>query len=76
MNIGMLWFDNDPKRDLEGKVTDAAEYYRKKYGRKPTVCFVNPAMAEKKELKAGGVEVKTSDTILPNHLWIGSQEPA
>ncbi len=29
MNIGMLWFDNDPKADLEAKITGAAGYYEK-----------------------------------------------
>ena len=32
MNIGMLWFDNDKKTDLAGKITRAADYYRNKYG--------------------------------------------
>ena len=71
MNIGMLWFDNDPKVDLPQKVTRAADYYRKKYGEAPTLCYINPAMLEKGETGAGKIEVKTSPTIMPNHLWIG-----
>ncbi len=35
MDIGLLWFDNDPEVDLAGKVTRAAEYYRVKYGEDP-----------------------------------------
>lgn len=30
MITGMLWFDNNPKNTLTGKITEAAEYYRKK----------------------------------------------
>jgi hypothetical protein len=76
MNIGMLWFDNDPKVDLPQKVTRAADYYRKKYGEAPTLCYVNPAMLDKDaagkgEKPAVPVEVKSSATIMPNHLWIG-----
>lgn len=44
MKIGMLWFDNDPHTDLAAKVERAASYYRSKYGKTPTVCFVHPSM--------------------------------
>ena len=71
MNYGMLWFDNDPDADLPKKIDRAAAYYRKKYGLAPTICYVNPKMAPEKKGKAGEVEIKTSPTILPNHLWIG-----
>lgn len=44
MNLGMLWFDNDPKVTLDIKVERAAAYYRHKYGKTPTLCFVHPTM--------------------------------
>ncbi len=44
MNIGMLWFDNDPKIELAAKVRRAAQYYRTKYGKNPTLCYVHPSM--------------------------------
>lgn len=44
MNLGMLWFDNDPKATLDSKVERAAAYYRHKYGKTPTLCFVHPTM--------------------------------
>ena len=44
MNVGMLWFDNDPRVNLETKLERAAAYYRTKYGRTPTLCFVHPSM--------------------------------
>ena len=44
MNLGMLWFDNDPKAALDAKVERAAAYYRHKYGKTPTLCFVHPTM--------------------------------
>jgi hypothetical protein len=44
MNIGMLWFDNDPKVNLDTKIERAAMYYAKKYGKNPTLCFVHPSM--------------------------------
>lgn len=71
MNIGMLWFDNDPKTDLSVKIEEAAKYYQKKYGQMPNVCMINPSMLTKKKKGPNGVKVTTSPTILPNHLWIG-----
>jgi len=79
MNVGMLWFDNDPKTELSAKVERAASYYRNKYGSTPTLCFVHPTMlaklipgnAEQTGYKAAGVEVRSTRSVLPNHFWIG-----
>jgi len=71
MNIGMLWFDNDIKADLSTKVQRAADYYRTKYGRTPNVCFVHPSMLPTPVNQAAGVELRTSRSVLPNHLWLG-----
>ena len=78
MNVGMLWFDNDPKTELALKIERAVDYYRKKYGRSPTLCFVHPSMIAKTAspepeapLKAAGVEVRSSRSVLPNHFWLG-----
>ncbi len=72
MNSGMLWFDNDPKTELPEKITQAATYYKKKYGLTPTTCFVNPKMVEKKKSKQGNIEVRATKTIMPHYLWIGA----
>ncbi|HJW91958.1 MAG TPA: hypothetical protein VJ436_15090 [Anaerolineales bacterium] len=82
MNIGMLWFDNDTKSDLNTKIERAASYYQNKYGKLPNLCFIHPSMAEglikevepKEDLptiKAGEVEVRATRAVLPNHFWIG-----
>lgn len=77
MQLGMLWFDNDPHSDLPAKVTRAAAYYRRKYGRSPHLCFVNPVMLDEvKKLKAGDVVVEPSPAILPNHFWLGCRTPS
>jgi len=44
MNVGMLWFDNDPRTALPVKVARAADYYRRKYGLIPDTCLVHPSM--------------------------------
>jgi hypothetical protein len=79
VNIGMLWFDNDPKIVLSIKVARAADYYRKKYGQSPTLCFVHPSTMlgttpdpeTEASLKRAGIEIRSTRTILPNHFWIG-----
>jgi hypothetical protein len=89
MNVGMLWFDNDPKANLDAKIARAATYYRDKYGLTPTLCFVHPCMLGNGKLKdrsleidvengtsgksfaACGVEIRSNQSILPNHFWIG-----
>lgn len=82
MNIGMLWFDNDPKAEIGIKIERAASYYRTKYGKAPNLCFVHPSMlggdavsqAAEQTVdapKSVAVEVRASRSVLPNHFWIG-----
>lgn len=83
MNIGMLWFDNDPKSALDAKIERAASYYRNKYGKLPTLCYVHPCMlptggpsngtaeAGQAGFRSAGLEVRPTRTVLPNHFWIG-----
>ena len=78
MNVGMLWFDNDPRTALIAKVSRAADYYQQKYGLIPDLCFVHPSMlGEPPALVdglAGKVAIRSNRAILPGHLWIGTEE--
>jgi hypothetical protein len=75
MDMGMLWFDDNPAASMADKVTKAASYYASKYGRKPTICFVNPGMLDgKSECKTSGMEIRTSRTIQRHHFWLGIQQ--
>lgn len=75
MNIGLLWFDNNPEADLASKVSKAADYYRVKYGEDPDLCFVHPSMlTERQKRRAGTVAIRSNSTVLPNHYWIGVQQ--
>jgi hypothetical protein len=74
MNIGMLWFDNDPKADLDIKVQRAATYYWQKYGKAPDVCYVHPSMLAAEYAQHGKIEIRASRSVLPYHLWIGVQQ--
>lgn len=84
MNVGMLWFDNDPKAELNTKVERAVAYYRTKYGKAPTICFVHPSMIKENGakpqpdevsqaivLRSVGVIIRSNRSVLPNHFWIG-----
>jgi len=73
MDIGMLWFDNDPKSDVKTKVQKAAAYYREKYGDDPNLCFVHPSMISEPKTEAGEISVCSNKSMLPNHFWIGVQ---
>jgi len=74
MNTGMLWFDNDPKTALTAKIERAVDYYRKKYGRSPNLCLINPGMVEKETPEKGEITVRAYRPVLPGHLWIGIEE--
>ena len=39
MEAGMMWYCTDEKPEAD-KVREAAQYFRDKYGEKPTVCYV------------------------------------
>lgn len=78
MEIGMLWFDNDPKADLLEKIQRATAYYRQKYGVNPDVCFLHPTMLPQNGSETASsrpplanVELRTSKSVLPNYFWIG-----
>ncbi len=78
MNIGMLWFDNDPKAEIDTKIKRAADYYHNKYGVIPDLCVIHPSMvgsgalpSQEEKMRSGNIEVRTSRSVLPNHFWIG-----
>lgn len=74
MDIGMMWFDNDPKTDLTAKIERAAEFYKSKYGRIPTLCLVNPKSLTEGMSISGNIAVRSQTMVLPGHLWIGLEE--
>ncbi len=71
MKTGMLWFDNSDQRDLEAKLQRAIAYYESKYGVRPTVCYVHPSFLAGNLKRIAGLELRTSNTILPHHFWLG-----
>ena len=75
METGMLWFDNDPKSTLQGKIALAAKYYAGKYGRIPDTCYVNPSGLPDGLMQVGPIRVRAWRSVMPSHLWIGVDDP-
>jgi hypothetical protein len=79
MEVGLLWYDSDPKRGLEDKIGQAAQRYREKYGRWPNTCYVHPQIVD-----GGGnhqvhvanrsrdeIRVLPAPNVLLHHFWLG-----
>jgi hypothetical protein len=75
---GLLWLDDDPRKNLEEKVLRAAAHYENKYGRAPDLCYVHPSAFDDngngKPKKAGTVEIRAGRSVLPHHFWLGVTE--
>jgi hypothetical protein len=84
MKTGLLWFDDDPRKELEEKVLRAAAHYERKYGQAPNLCFVHPSafngngngkQGKKNDVvKAGEVEIRPGRSVLQHHFWLGMAE--
>ncbi len=89
MKVGLLWYDDDPGRDLAEKVGRAARRYRQKFGTSPNICYVHRSVLHPsassgqasqgetgngKVRKVGGVRVSPSPTVLRHHFWLGREE--
>lgn len=78
MKTGLLWFDDNPRKDLEEKVLRAVAHYERKHGRTPDLCYVHPtSLGNDKDgqpKKAGSVEIRLGRAVLPHHFWLGVSE--
>lgn len=80
MNTGMLWwFDARPDRTFDEKVIEAALYFRRKFGKAPTLCLVNPVAVDQKGVIVEAPEqirvtVKPWRSVMPSHMWIGTDD--
>lgn len=76
MKFGLLWFDNDPRRDLAEKIEPAARRYRQKFGTSPNICYVHESTlgGNGQTAQVGTVRVATLPTVLLHHLWLGQED--
>lgn len=82
MKVGLLWYDDDPRRELEAKVVRAAQRYREKYGCWPNTCYVHartglPSGEELARVTCQSegtrkvVRLLSAPNILLHHFWLG-----
>ncbi|MBC7260684.1 MAG: hypothetical protein H5T63_01610 [Chloroflexi bacterium] len=71
MEIGLLWFDDNPKIPLATKIENAARRYRERFGKSPNVCYVHPKTLAGEQNLPAHVRVIESISIQPNCFWIG-----
>jgi hypothetical protein len=72
MQIGLLWYDDDPKKPLDIKIEQATTRFREKYGYVPNACYVNPGALPAG--KGSKVRVVGARTVRPNYFWVGVDE--
>jgi len=79
VEVGMLWFDNDPDNHINDKIVRGVEYYRDKYGVHPyqhievlisEADFPEDVLPEE-EFVIGNITVILDKIILPFHYLIG-----
>jgi hypothetical protein len=81
MQTGLLWFDNDPNRELAAKVEDAARRYREKFGVAPDTCYVSRAalsggecLVRLKDFGGLALRLVPAGNILQHHFWVGIED--
>jgi len=78
MNEGLLWYDDDPGRELAEKIGRAARRYRQKFGATPDVCYVHPLAlggnGDGEARKVGQVRVTPLPSVLRHHFWLGREK--
>lgn len=73
MKTGNLYFDNNPDRSLAEKVRGAAKQYKAVRGVDPNLCYVHP-FSLPVEIVVDGIEVRATNSVLVNHLFIGVED--
>ena len=86
MKEGLLWYDDDPARDLAEKIGLAARRYQQKFGAPPNICYVHPSVVSASPLssgdkarkdrahKIGGMQVAVLPSVLQHHFWLGQED--
>ena len=79
MLSGIFWLDDGTSRGLEQAVSRAAEHFRSRFHREPTLCLVPSGMLHEGRSRLRGLAVREHSTLPPRHLWIGiddAREPS
>jgi hypothetical protein len=71
MEVGELFYIENPSLNLEERVLWAAERYQKKFGQQPTLCMLHPSLLKGGQKRLGRLRLEAKKSVLPNYLWIG-----
>jgi hypothetical protein len=74
MLSGIFWLDDGTGRGLEQAVSQAAESFRSRFYREPTLCLVPRGMLHGGWTRLRGLAVREHATLPPRHLWIGIED--
>jgi hypothetical protein len=73
MKEGLLWYDNDPKRSLAVKVDQAVNRYQVRFGRKPTVCYLNEVDLNGHAGEVKSIRLQAKANVLRHHLLVAEE---
>ncbi len=74
LKMGLLWFDDNPKRPLAEKLDEAAERYQERFDRWPTLVHLNPTQAEGLSVKYKRLRVFGDEHLRRNYFIVGVDE--
>ena len=72
LKMGLLWFDDNPKRPLAEKLDEAAERYQERFDMWPTLVHLNPTQAE--GLKYKRLRIFGDEHLRRNYFIVGVDE--
>ena len=71
MEVGELFYIENPSLNLEQRVLWAAKRYQKKFGQQPTLVMLHPSLLKAGQKRLGRLRLEAKKSVLPNYLWIG-----
>src|SRR5215472_10371960 len=72
LKMGLLWFDDNPKRPLAEKLDEAVERYQERFDVRPTLAHMNPSQAA--GLKYKRLQVHEDESLRRNYFIVGVDE--
>jgi len=73
MDIGLLWYDDSPKKTLEVKIAEASVRYQQRFNAIPNVCHIHGNGDEARTV-VGKIAIVYTPVIRPNYYWLGVEE--
>jgi hypothetical protein len=73
MDFYLIWFDDDRKKPVAAKITEAMDAYERRFHRHPNVVLVS----EQEQAEAtAGMALRPRAYIRPSHFYVGYEDAA